>query len=538
MLKLAAKSRDYRVGLSLFRRDRATSVRPKPPVSAVTLAYADAAIQVMDAASHPHLAMAREPDSLRTRAETAVADYVALHTAELSKVTEEYREASKEWSRMEEAGEVPEDYEEREELLRSTEAKCEELHQRMMRLKQEASAAMAEAAEIGGGKWDGRPPPGSRAARLKTSWELLHGSFWIHEWIGAMTAAGSLSSSSYDDRLAALDGGDASLLYVCCFFKPRLSSYFHFYVQYIRRSLVSLVDLMINEIERRSLLDGVLSKAAHTLGSAYLVPLVSGECVTLERWCAERLVNPDEHLVLKSPWTKEVQKAFEKMQSQVIKMYELAFNRYNGVCEKCGRSPGVGGARNDDGLRMISCSRCRSACWCSEKCKYDDANRHAELCLPRDALPAAGGGRVAGGIGAAPRGNQPLHRALSGMDADGKEGEREGVKKRGLGEMIDGDDSSLLYHLFCQVCFGVFLSFFFFLQFALSGKKKKTAATTGESLAQGAAAAAAAAGNNVAAPPPDENGEVFKPLSLFGSHVSQLVGSMALIAPSAKFPDV
>lgn len=30
-------------------------VRPKPPVCAVTLAYADAAIQVMDAASHPHL---------------------------------------------------------------------------------------------------------------------------------------------------------------------------------------------------------------------------------------------------------------------------------------------------------------------------------------------------------------------------------------------------------------------------------------------------------------------------------------------------
>ena len=41
-------------------------------------------------------------------------------------------------------------------------------------------------------------------------------------------------------------------------------------------------------------------------------------------------MNHDEHLVLKSPWTKEVETAFEKMQSQVIKMYELAFNRYNG----------------------------------------------------------------------------------------------------------------------------------------------------------------------------------------------------------------
>jgi hypothetical protein len=67
--------------VSLFRRDRATSVRPKPPVSAVTLAYADAAIQAMDAASHPHLAMAREPEVLRRRAQSAVADHVALHTA-------------------------------------------------------------------------------------------------------------------------------------------------------------------------------------------------------------------------------------------------------------------------------------------------------------------------------------------------------------------------------------------------------------------------------------------------------------------------
>jgi hypothetical protein len=53
---------------------------------------------------------------------------------------------------------------------------------------------------------------------------------------------------------------------------------------------------------RLAALDGVLTKAAHTLGSSYLVPLTSGQCVTLEQWCAERLVNHDEHLVLKSPW--------------------------------------------------------------------------------------------------------------------------------------------------------------------------------------------------------------------------------------------
>lgn len=71
MLTLAAKDRDFRAGVSLFRRDRATSVRPKPPVSAVTLAFADAAVQVMDAASHPHLALARQPEVLRERSESA-----------------------------------------------------------------------------------------------------------------------------------------------------------------------------------------------------------------------------------------------------------------------------------------------------------------------------------------------------------------------------------------------------------------------------------------------------------------------------------
>ena len=51
MLKLAAKDAEFRAGVSLFRRDRSTSVRPKPAVSAITLAYADAAIQ----AGFPHL---------------------------------------------------------------------------------------------------------------------------------------------------------------------------------------------------------------------------------------------------------------------------------------------------------------------------------------------------------------------------------------------------------------------------------------------------------------------------------------------------
>jgi hypothetical protein len=96
-------------------------------------------------------------------------------------VTEEYRRAGDEWARMEEAGELPADDDEREELLRSTEKKCAELHALVMKLKHEATAAKAEAAEVGAGKWDGRPPPGTRAARLNTSWELLQGSFWIHE---------------------------------------------------------------------------------------------------------------------------------------------------------------------------------------------------------------------------------------------------------------------------------------------------------------------------------------------------------------------
>ncbi len=43
---MAAQDAEFRAGVSLFRRDRATSVRPKPAVSAITLAYADAAIQV------------------------------------------------------------------------------------------------------------------------------------------------------------------------------------------------------------------------------------------------------------------------------------------------------------------------------------------------------------------------------------------------------------------------------------------------------------------------------------------------------------
>jgi len=67
MLKLAAQDAEFRSGVSLFRRDRATSVRPKPPVTAITLAYADAAIQVMDAASHPHLALAKDPAALQRR---------------------------------------------------------------------------------------------------------------------------------------------------------------------------------------------------------------------------------------------------------------------------------------------------------------------------------------------------------------------------------------------------------------------------------------------------------------------------------------
>jgi hypothetical protein len=49
----------------------------------------------------------------------------------------------------------------------------------------------------------------------------------------------------------------------------------------------------------------------------------------------------------------------------------------------------------------------------------------------------------------------------------------------------------------------------------------------------GGAAAAAA----TAAAPPQRDGHVFKSLSLFGSEASRMVGSLALIAPSAKFPD-
>jgi hypothetical protein len=110
-----------------------------------------------------------------------------------------------------------------------------------------------------------------------------------------------------------------------------------------------------------------------------------------------------------TPWTAEVETAFEKMQSQVIKMYELAFNRYNGVCEKCGRAGGsskVRGAAEPADLRMISCGRCRAACWCSEQCKYQDAERHAASCQRRDEKESAA--------------NRPLHRALSGMDKDGR----------------------------------------------------------------------------------------------------------------------
>jgi hypothetical protein len=74
------------------------------------------------------------------------------------------------------------------------------------------------------------------------------------------------------------------------------------------------------------------------------------------------------------------------------------------VCEKCGRAGGIskvrGGAEPDD-LRMISCARCRAACWCSEQCKYQDAERHAATCQCRDENVN--------------NANRPLHRALPGM---------------------------------------------------------------------------------------------------------------------------
>jgi hypothetical protein len=57
-------------------------------------------------------------------------------------VTEEYRRAGDEWARMEEAGELPADDDEREELLRSTEKKCAELHALVMKLKHEATAGL------------------------------------------------------------------------------------------------------------------------------------------------------------------------------------------------------------------------------------------------------------------------------------------------------------------------------------------------------------------------------------------------------------
>lgn len=470
MLKLCARDADFRAGVSLFRRDRSTSVRIKPPVCAITLAYADAAIQAMDAASHPHLALAKQPEVLRLKSDSATSEHVAMHTSALSTVMEEYQKAATEWARMEADGELPEDGPEREELLRETERKTAELHKRAMTLKSRVAQAerLAAEANAGAGRWEGRPPPGSRAARLATSVELLHNSVWIQEWIKAITEGlggvigrKSVANSTYDDRLAALDF--------------------------------------------------VLGRAARDLGGAYLVPLPSGRCVTLEEWCATRLVNHDEHLVIKTPWTKEVEVAFEKMLGSVgrlllllvflfflvgliaetsrvlhaetectsgrvahatggschvdaracpyrpvIKAYETAFNRYNGVCARCGRAgPSATSAAAEPDLRIISCPRCRSRCWCSERCQREDAEGHGRECVARYA------------------GSVRPHEALEGMDEDG-----------------------------------------------------------------GAAMTAAArlAGEEGAEDPPGARGR-FRPLPLFGGDVSRLVMSAALIAPSAKFPD-
>jgi hypothetical protein len=97
---------------------------------------------------------------------------------------------------------------------------------------------------------------GFKAGFLISNFVPLHtGSFWIHEWVKAMEQSGGGGVEGSNGEGGGGGGGGGSGEEGTKAYSGISSSTYD---------------------NRLAALDGVLTKAAHTLGSSYLVPLTSG----------------------------------------------------------------------------------------------------------------------------------------------------------------------------------------------------------------------------------------------------------------------